>query len=100
MAMIAWITAPAGLSMLTSFLTAALTTSVWIIWVTWPISWSFSSVSSALICSQAAAGPWVTSVTRTPAVFSSADEHRLGDDLDAAWRGCSARSARAPTARA
>ena len=63
--MIAWITAPAGLSMLTSFVTAALTTSVWIIWVTWPISWSFSSVSSALICSQAAAGPWVTSVTRT-----------------------------------
>ena len=36
--MIAWITAPAGLSMLTSFVTAALTTSVWIIELTWPIS--------------------------------------------------------------
>jgi len=27
-----------------------------IIWVTWPISWSFSSVSSVLICSQAEPG--------------------------------------------
>ena len=98
--MIAWMTAPAGLSMLTSFLTAALTTSIWIICVTWPISWSFSSVSSVLICSQAAAGPWVTSVTRIDAVFSRAGEHRLGDDLDQLACGCSARSARAPTARA